>query len=57
LLARNIDRRQCPFQKPASRPDEWMACQVFLVSRLLPDEHDWRVRGAFAENSLRGILP
>jgi hypothetical protein len=41
----------------AGRPDEGLAGQVFLVARLLADEHDLRLLRAFAGNGLGRELP
>ena len=37
--------------------DEGTALEVFLISRLFADEHDFRVVLAFAEDGLRAALP
>ena len=43
-----------PVEQTAGRADEWMACDVFLVARLLADHHDLGMPGALTENRLRG---
>jgi hypothetical protein len=37
--------------------DEGFAGEVFLIARLLANEHEFAVRGTFAENRLRAELP
>ena len=56
---RAIDGRflEGPVEQCAGRSDERMACEIFLVARLLADEHDQRGARAFAEHRLRAELP
>ena len=46
MLARDAQRLQRAVQQLAGRPDEGMALQVFLVARLLADEHQRRMQPA-----------
>src|SRR5690349_16736503 len=41
----------------ARRADERMALKVFLVARLLADQHDLRILRAFSEDGLSGVAP
>src|SRR5437660_3085713 len=56
--ARTIDAglRERAVEHRTGRTDEWLAGQILLVARLLADEHDGRVRGAFAEHGLGRVL-
>lgn len=38
------------------RTDEWFASEIFLIPRLLADEHDLRMHRAFPEDGLRRML-
>src|SRR5262245_50513071 len=42
-------------QQPTGWPDEGLAGPVFLVARLLADEHHGRALRTFAEYRLRGV--
>ena len=44
-------------QQFSRRPDERPALDVFAITRLLANEHDFGVLGAFAEDGLRGAFP
>src|SRR5258708_12531317 len=39
------------------RSDEWMALDIFAITRLLADQHHFGARRPFAENRLRSALP
>src|SRR5437867_3103574 len=52
LLARQTRFGECPIEHLARRPDERGALEIFLVARLLADEHDARVGRAAAEHGL-----
>src|SRR5213594_3318140 len=52
LLARQTRFGECPNEHLARRPDERGALEIFLVARLLADEHDARVGRAAAEHGL-----
>src|SRR4029079_12209686 len=43
-------------EDPPRGSDERMALLILLIARLLADEHEPRVRRAFAEDRLRGVL-
>jgi hypothetical protein len=36
--------------------DKWFAGDIFVVSRLFAQQHDWRARGSFPKNGLRGAF-
>src|SRR5438105_3370505 len=42
-----------PIEQPSRRPNEWMSGAVLLISWLLADDHDRRVRRPFAKDRLR----
>ena len=42
-------------QHAAGRPDEGVTRQIFVVSRLLPDQHHARRARAFTKHRLRGV--
>ena len=44
-------------QELTGRADERLAREVFLIARLLADQHDRRVGGAGAEHGLSGVPP
>ena len=47
---------ECAVEHLAGRPDEGFARDVFLVARLLADEHEPRVLRPFAEDDLRRVF-
>lgn len=57
FFAVNAGFDQGSVQKSPGRPDKGFAAQIFVVPRLLTNQHDLRARAAFAENSLSRIFP
>jgi hypothetical protein len=55
-VAGNAGVFQRLIEDPSGRPDEWLAGKVFLVARLLADQHEMRVPAALAGNGLRCML-
>ena len=56
FVAGNFGFVQSTIQNLPRRADKRLAGEVFLVARLLADQHDGRVSRAFTENGLRGVL-
>ena len=54
-LARPAERGQRPVEQLSGRADEGAAAQVFLVARLLADEHQRRTDRSFAPHRLRRV--
>src|ERR1700730_10302484 len=57
LRALEPDLFQSPVEKLSSRSHKKMPGAVFLISRLLADEHDLCLRRTFAKHGLRSCLP
>src|SRR5262249_47489882 len=57
LVAVDAGFVECLVEHASRGTDKRMTCGVFLVTRLLTDEHHLRTNGTFTEHRLRCVAP